>query len=492
MISGEVEADIVRKHLVERWPVGTIAKQLHIHHTVVRRVLSRTGYLPVASKRPSKADPFMAFILGTLEKYPQIPASRLYDMVTSRGYVGGPDHFRTVISKIRPKPPAEAYLRLRTLAGEEAQVDWAFFGKVQIGRALRMLVAFVMVLSWCRVPFLRFGYDMRMGSFLDGHERAFNFFGGVPRRCLYDNLKSAVLSRAGDAIQFNPELIAFAQHYRYEPRPVAVRRGNEKGRVERSIQYVRSSFFPARTWVDLDDLNRQALAWCLGTASARLCPEDRSMTVAQAYDLEKPRLLALPADHYPVEEVVPVQAGKTPYVRFDLNDYSIPYDRVRRSLQVRASSDQVRVLDGVECIATHPRSFDRDVTVEDPCHISALVEMKSAAREGRATDRLVAAVPTCASLLEAIGDAGGNLGGATVSLLRQLEAFGAAALEAAIGEAIARDTPHLHAVRLILDRNRAASGRAPPIPIVLPADVKHRDGPIRPHKLATYDDEVRK
>lgn len=492
MIACELEAEILRKHLVERWPIGTIANQLGVHHTVVRRVLNRTGHVVRGPKRASKIDPFLPFILGTLEKYPRIPASRVYDMVTGRGYVGGADHFRTVVAKIRPKPAAEAFLRLRTLPGEEAQVDWAFFGKVQIDRATRMLVGFFIVLSWSRRVFLRFGYDMRMGSFLDGHQRAFEFFGGVPRVCLYDNLKSAVIARAGDAIQFNPELITFAQHYRYEPRPVAVRRGNEKGRVERTIQYARTSFFPARTWTDLDDLNRQALEWCLGTASARPCPGDKALTVAEAFEQEKPRLLPLPDDRYPVEDVVPVRAGKTPYVRFDGNDYSVPHDHVRRTLEIRASGEYIRVLDANECIATHARSFNRDAVVENPAHIAALVDMKAAAREGRATDRLISAVPGCRALLEAIADVGGNLGGSTISLVRQLDAFGAAALAEAVAEALARDTPHLHAVRLLLDRNRAASGRPPPIPIHLPEDVKRRDGTIRPHKLATYDHEEEK
>ena len=113
-------------------------------------------------------------------------------------------------------------------------------------------------------------------NFLRGHEAVFHAWGGLPRVLLYDNLKSAVLERQGDAIRFHPLLLAFAAHYRFEPRPVAVARGNEKGRVERTIRYIRDSFFAARTWHDLDDLNAQAEAWCLGPAADRPCPEDPS------------------------------------------------------------------------------------------------------------------------------------------------------------------------------------------------------------------------
>jgi transposase len=147
----------------------------------------------------------------------------------------------------RPRPAAEAYLRLRTLPGEQAQVDWGHFGHLQIGRARRPLMAFVMVLSHSRMVFLRFFLDARMDSFLRGHALAFAAFGGVPRVLLYDNLKSAVLERVdhprGSAIRFNPTLLALAGHYRFEPRPVAPARGNEKGRVERAIRYIRDSFF---------------------------------------------------------------------------------------------------------------------------------------------------------------------------------------------------------------------------------------------------------
>ena len=150
-------------------------------------------------------------------------------MVGERGYVGSASHFRRLVAGMRPRRPAEAYLRLRTLPGEQAQVDWAHFGHLQIGRARRPLMAFVMVLSHSRMIFLRFFLDARMDSFLRGHVEAFAAFNGVSRVLLYDNLKSAVLERQGDAIRFNPALLAFAAHYRFEPRPVGVARGNDRG-----------------------------------------------------------------------------------------------------------------------------------------------------------------------------------------------------------------------------------------------------------------------
>jgi transposase len=228
-IAPDLAAQILRLHTVEKWRVGTIARQLHVHRDVVRRVLAGDNS-PVHTSplRPSRIDPYRPFLLATLEKFPTLTAARLHAMVGERGYVGAPSHFRHLVAAMRPRPSSEAYLRLRTLPGEQAQVDWGHFGHLQIGGARRPLMAFVMVLSSSRQIFLRFFLDARMDSFLRGHVEAFAAFGGVARVLLYDNLKSAVLERQGDAIRFNPELLALASHYRFEPRPVAVARGNEK------------------------------------------------------------------------------------------------------------------------------------------------------------------------------------------------------------------------------------------------------------------------
>ena len=487
-ISKELEAKILRYFHVEKWLVGTISSQLGVHHGTVDRVLSQAG-LPKAERphRPSQLDPFLPFVRETLEQYPRLTASRLWAMVRERGYPGGEDHFRHLMLHYRPRAQPEAYLRLKTLPGEQGQVDWGHFGKYRIGRAERALMAFVMVLSWSRRPFLRFFLDARMASFLRGHEAAFQAWGGLPRVLLYDNLKSAVLERQGDAIRFHPTLLEFAAHYRFEPRPVAVARGNEKGRVERTIRYIRDSFFAARGWHDLDDLNAQAEAWCLGPAADRPCPEDARLSVREAFLQEQPRLLALPENAFPTEERVEVKVGKTPYVRFDLNDYSVPHTHVLRLLTVMASPQEVRILDGATVIARHPRSYDRGAQIEDPAHLAELVARKRAARAHRGQDRLAQAAPNSRELLVAAAARGENLGSLTAALLRLLDAYGASELQAAIQEALSRGVPHPNAVRLSLERRREQRHQPPPLPLTLPDDPRVRDQAVRPHALGDYD-----
>lgn len=488
MISREREAEILRLHHAEKWPVGTVASQLGVHHSTVKRVLAQAGIeAGLCSPRPSIADPYVPFIVEQLKKYPGLCASRLYQMVKERGYPGAPDHFRTIVARYRPRPPAEAYLRLRTLPGEQAQTDWGHFGTVVIGSAVRKLMGFVMVLSFSRMVFLRFYLNAAMPSFLRGHADAFQFFGGVPRKNLYDNLKSAVLERVGDAIRFHPTMLELSKHYRFLPLPVAVARGNEKGRVERAIRYIRDSFFAARTWTDLDDLNAQAIHWCNTVAAERKCPEDRNRTVAEVFAEEQSKLLALPSDHFPTDERVEVHVGKTPYARFDLNDYSVPHTHNRRTLLVVASLDRVRIVDGDDVVADHPRTWDRGKTIENPAHVAELVRRKKQARQHRGIDRLHDALPSSRKLLIQVAERGGNLGGATTGLLRMLDQNGPSELELAIAETLERGTPHLGAVHQILDRRRRQRGQPPPVGPHLPNDPRVLQQSVTPHALDTYD-----
>lgn len=486
MIPPELEAAILRLHRVEKWKVGTIADQLHVHRDVVARVVSCEGprALPV---RSSQIDAYLPFIVATLERYPRLPASRLYDMCRERGYRGGPDHFRHMVARHRPPRPAEAYQRVRTLPGEQGQVDWGHFGKLKIGRAERALVAFVIVLSYSRRIFLRFFLGQQIENFMRGHEAAFADWQGLPRVLLYDNLKSAVVARRGDAITFNRLFADFAKHHHFEIQPVAPYRGNEKGRVERAIRFVRTSFWPARTWRDLDDLNEQAEQWCHGRAAERPWPDDRSRTVAEAFAEERPRLLPLPANGYATEEHREAKVGKSPYVRFDGNDYSVPHDLVRRTLEVRATLVRVRVLYRGEVVADHRRSFDRQAVIEDPAHIAALRNKKSEARRYRAIDRLAQAAPSSQQLFIQLADRGENLGRMTQLVLGLLDRYGGVRLEQAIREGLAAGVLHFHALRQILERDQRERGRPPAAIVDLPDDPRVRQLAVSPHDLGTYD-----
>jgi hypothetical protein len=325
-----------------------------------------------------------------------------------------------------------------------------------------------------------------MPFFLRGHVDAFTEIGGVPRVVLYDNLKSAVLERQGDAIRFNPKLLEMSAHYRFEPRPVAVARGNEKGRVERAIRYIRDAFFEARQFEGLADLNRQATEWSQIHALDRTWVEDRGRTVRDAFEEDRVALLALPDEPFPALERIEIEIGKTPFARFDLNDYSVPHDRVRRTLVAFADLDTVRLVDGNDIVATHSRSWDRGQQIEQPEHIQRLVEEKRRSREHRGFDRLSKSAPSTKLFLQTVAERGSNVGNATSRLLSLLDEIGPADLERALVEAISKSAFHVGAVRQIADRHRTQRGLPPPVSASVTRG-RHAELVVTPHALATYD-----
>ena len=205
------------------------------------------------------------------------------------------------------------------------------------------------------------------------------------------------------------------------------------------------------------------------------------------FDAERERLLALPETPFPTEERVEVQVGKTPYARFDGNDYSVPHTLVGRSLSVLATPETVRIVDAATVVAEHPRCFERGRQVENPEHVAALVAHKRNARAHRAQDRLHQAAPACDALFAAVAENGGHLGVLTRWLLKLLELHGPGALERAVTEALAHPNPSLATVRHLIDLHRHAAGRPPPVALSLPDDPRLHNATVRPHDLAEYD-----
>jgi len=488
MIPPELHAQIRRLFYAEHWRLNTIADQLGVHHDTVRRAVESERFIrPGAQIRPSALDPYKAFIRATLEQYPRLRATRLWAMVRERGYPGSAIQVQRYVRTVRPAARAEAYLRLDTFAGEQAQVDWGNFGPIRVGSTTRLLSCFVLVLSWSRACYARFALDQTLESFLRGHVEAFTALGGTSRTILYDNLKSVVLERAGDHIRFHPRVLELAGHYHFAPQPCAPYRGNEKGRVEKFIGFLRHAFFAARAFTSVADLNAQLTRWIAETAHARPVPDRREQQVADALLEEQAHLLPLPEHPFPCDLVRAVSSGKTPYLRFDGNDYSIPHALVRRPLTLVASEHLVRILDGTAEVARHARSYDRQQRIEDDAHLAALAAEKRRAHDLRGRDRLRHACSHADAFFAALAVRGHPLASETTRLLRLLDEVGAAALNTALAETLARGASSAASVAHVLEQRRRARRLPPPIGVVLPADPRVRDLRVTPHALSAYD-----
>ena len=486
MISPETRAQIRRYFYAEHWKVGTIARELAVHPDTVRNAIETERFRNLRPPRPSLVDPYLEFIRQVLEQHPRLRATRIQEMIRDRGYSGSVTQLRRVVAELRP-PRREAFLRVQFFPGEQAQVDWAHFGQVRVGRACRALSCFVITLSYSRALYLEFFFDQTMENFLRGHVRAFQAWNGQPRAILYDNLKSAVLERRGDQILFHPRLLELSAHYHFAPQPCRVRAAHQKGRVERAIRYVRDSFWAGRTFTTLTECNRQAWVWRDEVAHKRRWPGDGGRTVAEVFAEEQTRLLSPPLHPFSTERMETVCSHKTIYVRFDLNDYSIPPDAVGRPLTLLASDTAVRILDGTLEIALHQRSYDRHQLVLNPAHQEALLKSKRKAFHATPASLLEQVVPETKTLLDLAFAQGESAGRQTAQLMRLLEEYGATAMRRAVIEALARNTPRASSVAFLLRRRPRTAHLA----LDLSRHPEAQAIAVRPHDLEVYDELAR-
>jgi hypothetical protein len=346
----------------------------------------------------------------------------------------------------------------------------------------------VIALSYSRDFALSFFFDQGLENMLRAHVDAFTEFEGAPRVLLYDNLKQVVLRRRGEDVEFHPRILELAAHYHFVPKPCNPGRGNEKGRVERAIRFIRDSFFAARPFTTLEDFNRQARLWRDQVARQRRWPEDDSRSVEEVFREEQSRLLPLPAHRFDTDLILTARSRKTIYIRFDLNDYSIPPDAIGHELTLQISPTHIRILNGTATIAEHRRSWDRHQVIEDPAHRQALLEEKRRAMGSSPSGRLRLAVPESETLLDEAFRRGESIGRSTTTLIELLDDYGAEALRAAIRLALERETPRVSSVAWLLQQRR----RSEKLRMTRPVDLDRRpdlaDLHVQPHNSDIYDE----
>lgn len=484
----EREAEITRLYFAEHWRVGTIAAQLGVHPDVVRRVLGLGDARASTAPRPTLVDPYRAFIDETLARYPRLCATRLHDMLAERGYAGAVRTLRQYVATVRPKPRREIYLHTEPLPGEQAQIDWAYVGKLAVrGGGERALWLFVLVLSHSRALWGEFVLDLTVHSLTRSLVRAARALGGVTRQWLFDNPKIVVLERRGDAVRFHPVLLELCGKMRVEPRLCAVARPEHKGKVERAIRYLRDRFLAGRTITGLAEGNTQLVRFLAEIAQPRPHPVLAPKTVSDVLCDERPRLLALPDPLPDTDRVEPAPVDSQAFVRFDSNRYSVPTDHADRALTLVTDDVTVRVLDGATCVAHHQRDYGKRQVLERPEHRTALVAERRAARDLKGRDRLRAVAPAFGALLERWALAGPSLAIQVTRAIKLLDLYGDEVFAAAVAEIVARGLRDTGALAVACDRLRKERHRPVPVDIDMPAHADDRD--VVPHDLETYDDD---
>jgi len=483
-VSAELEAEIHRLSAVELWPPGTIARQLAIHIDVVHRVLGLQAP-PQHVRKGSFVDEYVPFMRETLARWPTLRSTRLFDMLKERGFPGSPRTVREHVARLRPHREREAFLRTTPLIGEQSQVDWAFVQNISVDGGQRPLWMFVIVLSWSRAMWCELSFTMDAASVARSLVRAAQAFDGVTRQWLFDNPKTIVVDRVGEAVRFHPLLLSTTTALRVQPRLCAPRRANEKGKVERAIRFVRERALVDFVFKDIDDGNERLQRFCTGVALDRPHPTMGRRTVRDCLDEERPRLLSLVEPLPPTEEQRSVVVDKTAFIRFDTNDYSVPHNLVGRTLTLVACDREVRLVDVAEQVALHKRCFGRRQTVEDPEHRRALVEVKRRAKDGFKRDQLCRSVPAFQLVLERWLEEGRNIGVAVARASSACDDYGADVFAAAVDEFVSRGLVDPAALGALCDHiQRHRKPRSTPSPA--PHHVDDRD--VTPHDLGGYDD----
>ena len=357
-----------------------IAQKMELDERTIQKWIEAQHYIPRKSViRQSKLDPFKKQIQAMLEKYPY-SSIQILMKIKEQGYTGGKTILTDYVLKIRP-PHKASYLTLHFMSGECAQVDWGYAGLIKVGDHFRKMNFFVMVLCYSRMMYLEFTLSQAMEFFLGCHQNAFQFFGGVPEKIMIDNLKTGVVChRYGEPPVFNPTYLNFSQHYGFKILACNAGKGNEKGRVENGVRYVKINFLKGLEVSDFKFVNPLAKDWLHQVANIRIHGETHRKPI-ELFEEEKKHLQPINLNPYDIGQFQIVRANHQFRVTFESNRYSVPYSKASSLLDMKRYPNQLLFYKDEKPIAQHIRSFEKYKDFENPDHVTELLKQKKKAKD---------------------------------------------------------------------------------------------------------------
>jgi len=401
MISYEVFCKIQDYSQQHGLTVTQIAHKIGLDPKTVAKWVKIKAFTPrQPTSRRSKLDPYKTQVVRWLESH-AYSATQIFQRLKENGYDGGYSIVKDYVRVVRPAHPP-AFLTLSFEPGECAQVDWGEYGSVKVGSTRRRLSFFVMVLCDSRLMYVKFTVSQTMEHFLACHQNAFQFFGGVPKKVMVDNLKSAVLRRqVGEAPVFNPRYLDFSRHYGFKIAACNVRKGNEKGRVENGVGYVKKNFLNGLDIPDFSAVNPAARQWLDTIANVRVHGETHEKPIDR-FEKEKSALQPLLAQPYDVSVIHAVRASNRFRVVLDTNRYSVPAEYASTPLTLKAYPDRIVIYAQEKLIAQHVRSYDRHLDFELPDHPRELLIQRRKADEQTLLRRFLTLSPRAEHFYQAL------------------------------------------------------------------------------------------
>jgi transposase len=476
----EQREQIRRAYHIDHKSIRQIAHEMHVSRRTVDKALDAAERTPYTLTQPRPAPvlgPYKDRIVAMLAENAQLrpkqryTSHKIYEQLWAAGYRGAEANVRTFVARIRrDQHRPKLFLPLAFDPGIDAQVDWGE-AEVILTDVRQTVQVFVLRLGYSRKIFIRAYPTQKQESFFDAHVHAFHHLEGVPHRLSYDNLTTAVKKiLTGHNREEQTAFTVFRSHYLFDSFFCTVGEGHEKGGVEHGVGFARRNFMvPLITATSFDDLNAQLLQRCRDDDQRTV--DRQPTTIGAAWRHEQPFLRPLPPRDLPccVERIVSL----TPYsqVVYETNRYSVPVDQAARQLTLRAYPFRIEVLHQERLIAAHPRCYRREQDLFDPLHYLPLLEQRPAAFEHAIpVRRWRADWPTAyhqllARLRERWPDGAGVR--MFVRVLRLLNDYPAALVEAAITQALSFGCLDVDGVQLCL--HRLAHPDSPPATLDLGA-----------------------
>ncbi len=324
------------------YSIRAIARKLGIHRRTVKRYLEGKDFPKYRTDtRKSALEPYYQMIADWLASEDYL-ATKVHEMVIKQGYQGGYSTVQRYVREIKEQRDRIAYLRFETMPGQQAQVDFADFQTVSALGDISTLYVFLMVLGYSRQIYIEFVERCTMPVFLDCHQNAFRFLGGVPSEILYDNMKNVVVRRHVGRAQFNPTFLDFTAHYGYKPVACPPHSPWYKGKVERPIDYLRERFWRGYQYTDLERVNFDAGEWNATVAMERIHGTTKEQ-VKVRFERERPHLWQLPNRPYDTSEKVFRPVYKDCQIAFGGNRYVVPHTLVGKQVLLKIKNGTLRV-----------------------------------------------------------------------------------------------------------------------------------------------------
>jgi transposase len=379
----EMWSEIRRRVLTGELTKRAACREYDLHWETLEKILAHVeppGYRRTKPRHKPKIEPFLPIIEEILESDRKAPkkqrhtTQRIWERLRDEhGFTGKPTIVKDAVRAWR-NGHQEVFLPLSHRPGE-AQVDFGF-AQVKLNGQATKVALFVMTLPYSDALVIQVFPRECTEAFLEGHKRAFAFFGGVPRRISYDNSKIAVAKITGSRQrEVTKEFLRLKSHFLFQDHFCLVRRPNEKGHVERLLDFARTNYLvPVPEVASLVELNAALLQRCQADLDRQLY--GKSAPKAVLLEEERPALLPIPPQEFEARRVKPVSVSSLSLVRFDTNNYSVPVKYAHRKVLVVATVDEIRLVHEDRLIARHPRHWGREKYLFEPVHYLALLERK--------------------------------------------------------------------------------------------------------------------